>query len=193
MRHPNPRRGFTLLELLTAMGISAAVLTIVLRIVILGTQSFTREQGQTYSQFRVRTAIDSVAVDIRTATAVLASTGLPTNDRAITLEVPCQSNSGIVYSGTTMLKDTVAYWHTTDGVLHRRITKGDSTSKRTAGDSVVAQNVSALTITLKDRNGAVVTDVTQAAAVDVSATVTSLNGMQSGTVALTGVRMRNKR
>ncbi|HEY3266289.1 MAG TPA: hypothetical protein VGM37_05140 [Armatimonadota bacterium] len=191
-------RGLTYIELLCAMAIGSMVLMIVMSIAITGTRTFAREQGQAFTQFRVRTALDAIAMDIRLADAVVANPTLPANDGAFTLEVPCQSpNAGIVYNGTTMYKDTITYWHSSDGVLHRTTSVGNSASKRKGATNpytvTVAQGVTAFAYKMWTKDGSQATAVSDAAIVDISCKVASTLDSQPFTLALTSVRMRNKR
>ena len=197
MKRRSLRRGLTLVEVLFVMGIMGAVMAVVMGIMANSSRSFAREQGQTYTQFRVRTAVDEMAKEVRAAASVVPSTGLPSNTGAITIRVPCRSNTGIVYSASppsaqNMVLDTVSYY-VSNGVLSRKITVGHASSVRPAGTVVVAQDVSALTFQMKTSTGAGTTDVAQAAEVDLSATVGGGAGMEPRTVALTGVRLRNYR
>lgn len=187
------------MELLTAMGLTAMVLGMLYGVVVSSTRSFSREQGQTYSQFRVRTSLDAMAQDVRAASNVITASGLPTGvgaSQALALSIPARDSNGVMFTDPTnptsdsIKKDTVTYY-VKDETLYCK-TSAQSGSLRTSGTQTLAKGLSAFSYTMKTDAGANTNSVADAAAVDITATVGSTDGMDANTVALTGVRMRNK-
>lgn len=187
------------MEMLVAVGLSATVLGMVYGVVISSTRSFSCEQGQTYTQFRVRTSLDDMAKDIRAASEVVAATGLPggvSASQALALNIPARDATGIMFTdptkptADTIKKDTVIYY-VKSNTLYRKTT-AQTGSLRASGTQTLAKDIAAFAYALKTDAGATTTTVADAAAVDVSATVGSTTGINANTVALTGVRMRNK-
>lgn len=199
MKRHRTTSGYTLLEVMVAMGLTATVLGMVYGVVISSTRSFSSQQGQTYTQFRVRTSLDEMAKDIRAASGAAAPTGLPTGvtaSKALALSIPARDTNGIMFTdptkptADTIKKDTVTYY-VKDNTLYRK-TVAQTGSLRAGGTVTLAKDISAFTFAMKTDAGATTTTAADAAAVDVSATVGSTTGGNANTVALTGVRMRNK-
>lgn len=216
-------RGATLMETLVATAISAGVMGTAVGVYVKGTTGFYGEQSHSYMQFRTRTALDRITSDARGCSGFLSTVTIggttytasagPSPAACLILKVPSQDSHGLMYYGSSattpnaLVCDTVVYYYTaSDKTLRRTVSPAVSvatndaftprTSYRLAETgAVVAQNVNAFTLTLKDHDGAVVSSPgPSVATMGINAQILG-TGASSGEspVTVSGVRLRNVR
>jgi len=195
-------RGMSILEVLIAGSISAAVTGIAIGVYVTGTRSYYREQAQSYVQFRTRVSLDSISKEIRSAKSFLTSYGSYTastgvvSPACVIMVVPSQDSSdmSIFYYGATsgtpnaIVTDVIIYRHDRTNrtllctvVPTHNVLASDGqvrSSYRTAmTNQVVAQNVDSLRFAFRDRNGNYISygRENRTAAVDILARVGQAN------------------
>ena len=134
--------GITLIELLVALALVGVVLSAAGTMLL---QSYANEaayRGQNTAQQNARTATDTITDDLRG----VVKDSLPLSPTTHVQGTPLTFN----FYNDAGAQQTVSYYrHTTENNLYRRL--------GTASPVVIAQNITAFTVTPRDANGAVLT------------------------------------
>jgi prepilin-type N-terminal cleavage/methylation domain-containing protein len=146
----NPKRGFTLMEVLVAVSIAVFTLAVIISLYLASQQSFT--MGTTFLEVHggARVAMDWMVKDIRWATQ--AST--PAIDE-LSLEIPSIDGSGDIIDIDNTFDYITYQLNATDPTRLERTVNADALSSRVDETRIIANNVSSITFNSSGSNIAI--------------------------------------
>lgn len=200
------RDGFTLVEILVASTISFIVLAAIISLYIGGWKSFHIGSSYAEIQGNVRFGMEKITRNIKGATWVYSNSRLDggtypisphsTDDTLILVLPACDDASNTIIENVF---DDIIYHLSSAGSLYRldKVINADEaggSTGRSDGTETVARNISSLSFSYYDAQGAVTADLTQAARVEVEleAEKQALNRDREVTL-ISSARLRNKR